>query len=76
MNLVKLVNPARSTAQTLAPIARHLATYTLVRIFLLRPKTNIRQENAAEYSADYKYSAQSRKHQKNVNLYMENKLFS
>jgi hypothetical protein len=27
------------------------------RIFLFRPKTNIRQENAAEYSADNEYSA-------------------
>jgi hypothetical protein len=33
------------------------------RIFLFRPKTNIGQENAAEYSADNdEYSAQGRKH--------------
>jgi hypothetical protein len=31
------------------------------RIFLFRPKTNIRQENAAEYSADNEYLAQERK---------------
>jgi hypothetical protein len=36
------------------------------RIFLFRPKTNIRQENAAEYSADNKYSAQGSKHYKKV----------
>jgi hypothetical protein len=35
---------------------------------LFRPKTNIRQENAAEYSADHEYLAQSSKHCKNVNL--------
>jgi hypothetical protein len=34
------------------------------RIFLFRPKTNIRQENAAEYSADNEYSAQGSKHYK------------
>jgi hypothetical protein len=38
------------------------------RIFLFWPKTNIRQENAAEYSADNEYSAQGSKHRKNVNL--------
>jgi hypothetical protein len=38
------------------------------RIFLFWPKTNIRQENAAEYSADNKYSAQGGKYCKNVNL--------
>jgi hypothetical protein len=32
------------------------------RIFLFRPKTNIRQEYAAEYSADNEYSAQGSKH--------------
>jgi hypothetical protein len=41
------------------------------RIFLFRPKTNICQEKAAEYSADNKYSAQGSKHCKNVNLYKE-----
>jgi hypothetical protein len=45
------------------------------RIFLFRPKTNIRQENAAEYSADNEYSAQGSKHSKNVNL-NENHFFS
>jgi hypothetical protein len=30
-------------------------------IFLFRPKTNIRQENAAKYSADNEYSAQGSK---------------
>jgi hypothetical protein len=34
------------------------------RIFLFWPKTNIRQENAAEYSADNEYSAQGSKHLK------------
>jgi hypothetical protein len=34
-------------------------------------KTNIRQENAAEYSADNEYSAQGSKHLKNVNLCKE-----
>jgi hypothetical protein len=38
------------------------------QIFLFRPKTNIRQENAAEYSADNEYSAQGNKHPKNLNL--------
>jgi hypothetical protein len=33
---------------------------------LFRPKTNIRQENAAEYSADNEYSAQGSKHYKKV----------
>jgi hypothetical protein len=42
------------------------------RIFLFRPKTNIWQENAAEYSADNEYSAHGSKHRKNVNLYKEN----
>jgi hypothetical protein len=46
------------------------------RIFLFWLKTNICQENAAEYLANNEYSAQGRKHQKNVNLIMENKLFS
>jgi hypothetical protein len=32
------------------------------RMFLFRPKTNIQQENAAEYSADNEYSAHGRKH--------------
>jgi hypothetical protein len=41
------------------------------RIFLFRPKTNIRQENATEYSADNEYSAQGRKHRKSVKLYKE-----
>jgi hypothetical protein len=41
------------------------------RIFLFRPKTNIRQENAAEYSADNEYSGQGGKHRKNDNLHME-----
>jgi hypothetical protein len=41
------------------------------RILLFRPKTNIRQENATEYSADNEYSAQSSKHRKSVNLYEE-----
>jgi hypothetical protein len=45
------------------------------RIFLFRPKTNIRQENAAEYSADNEYSAQGSKHCKNVNLNQEQKCF-
>jgi hypothetical protein len=36
---------------------------------------NIRQENAAEYSAKNKYSAQGRKHCKNVNLNLEQKCF-
>jgi hypothetical protein len=36
---------------------------------LFRLKTNIRQENAAEYSADNEDSAQGSKHHKNVNLY-------
>jgi hypothetical protein len=36
------------------------------RNFLFRPKTNIRQENAAEYSADNEYSAQEIKCGKNV----------
>jgi hypothetical protein len=40
-------------------------------IFLFRPKTNIRQENAAEYLADNEYSAQGSKHSKNVNLCKE-----
>jgi hypothetical protein len=41
------------------------------RIFLFRPKTNIWQENAAEYLADNEYSAQGSKHRKNVNLCKE-----
>jgi hypothetical protein len=45
------------------------------RIFLFRPKTNIRQENAAEYSADNEYSAQGSKHCKKVNLYKEKNSF-
>jgi hypothetical protein len=36
------------------------------RIFWFRPKTNIWQENAAEYSADNEYSAQGSKHYKKV----------
>jgi hypothetical protein len=36
------------------------------RNFLFRSKTNIRQENAAEYSADNEYSAQESKCCKNV----------
>jgi hypothetical protein len=36
------------------------------RNFLFRPKTNIRLENAAEYSADNEYSAQESKCCKNV----------
>jgi hypothetical protein len=35
------------------------------RIFFFRTKKNIRQENAAEYSADNNYSAQGSKHGKN-----------
>jgi hypothetical protein len=45
------------------------------RIFVLREKTNIRQENAPEYSADNEYSAQCSKHWKNVNLNEEQKCF-
>jgi hypothetical protein len=45
------------------------------RIVLFRLKTNIRQENAAEYSADNKYLAQGSKHRKNVNLYQEKFVF-
>jgi hypothetical protein len=45
------------------------------RIFLFRPKTNIRQENAAEYLADNEYSAQGSKHCKKVNLYKEKNSF-
>jgi hypothetical protein len=45
------------------------------RIFLFWPKTNIRQENAAEYSADNEYSAQGSKHFKNVYLNQEQKCF-
>jgi hypothetical protein len=45
------------------------------RIFLFRPKTNIRQENAAKYSADNEYSAQGSKHCKKVNLYKEKNSF-
>jgi hypothetical protein len=45
------------------------------RIFLFRPKTNIRQENAAEYSADNEYSAQGSKHCKKVNLHKEKNSF-
>jgi hypothetical protein len=41
------------------------------RIFLFRPKTNIRQENAAEYSADNEYWAQGSKYGKNDNHYQE-----
>jgi hypothetical protein len=41
------------------------------RIFLFQPKTNIRQENAAEYSADNEYSAQGSKYGKNDNHYQE-----
>jgi hypothetical protein len=41
------------------------------RIFLFRPKTNIRQENATEYSADNEYSAKGSKHRKSVKLYKE-----
>ena len=41
------------------------------RIFLFRPKTNIRQENATEYSANNEYSAQGSKHCKSVKLYKE-----
>jgi hypothetical protein len=33
-------------------------------IFLFRPKTNIRQENASEYSANNEYLAQGSKHYK------------
>jgi hypothetical protein len=36
------------------------------RIFWFRPKTNIWQENAAEYLADNEYSAQGSKHYKKV----------
>jgi hypothetical protein len=45
------------------------------RIFLFWPKTNIRQENAAEYSAHNEYSAQGSKHCKNVD-FNENRVFS
>jgi hypothetical protein len=41
------------------------------RIFFFRPKTNIRQENAAEYSADNEYSAQGSKHCKKVRFVQE-----
>jgi hypothetical protein len=36
------------------------------RIFLFRLKTNIRQENAAEYSTDNEYLAQGSKHYKKI----------
>jgi hypothetical protein len=36
------------------------------RIFLFRLKTNIRQENAAEYLGDNEYSAQGSKDEKKV----------
>jgi hypothetical protein len=39
--------------------------------FFVSAETNIRQENAAEYSANNEYSAQGRKHSKNVNLNKE-----
>jgi hypothetical protein len=45
------------------------------RIFLFCPKTNIRQEYAAEYSADNEYSAQGSKHCNNSNLDAEQKCF-
>jgi hypothetical protein len=45
------------------------------RIFLFQPKTNIWQENAAEYSADNEYSAQGSKHCKNINFNQEQKCF-
>jgi hypothetical protein len=41
-----------------------------------RPKTYIRQENAAEYSADNEYSAQGNKHRKNLNLFEDKNDFS
>jgi hypothetical protein len=46
------------------------------RIILFWPKTNIRQENAFEYSTNDKYSAQGSKHCKNVNLYKQQKINS
>jgi hypothetical protein len=45
------------------------------RIFLFRLKTNIRQENAAEYSADNEYLAQGSKYGKNDNHYQEKIVF-
>jgi hypothetical protein len=43
------------------------------RIILFRPKTNIRQENAAEYSADNEYSAPGSKHCKKIRFVKEKK---
>jgi hypothetical protein len=45
------------------------------RIFLFRPKTNIRQENADEYLADNEYSAQRSKHCKKIKLNQKQKSF-
>jgi hypothetical protein len=45
------------------------------RIFLFRTKTNNRQENAAEYSADNKYSAHGSKHYKKVKFALGKKSF-
>jgi hypothetical protein len=41
-----------------------------------RPCTSDRPKTDLSVSAKNKYSAQGRKHQKNVNLLMENQLFS
>jgi hypothetical protein len=65
-----------AAARLLDPFSMHVCVVVLLlrividrkRIFLFRPKTNIRQENAAEYSADNKYSAQCNKHLKKSNL--------
>jgi hypothetical protein len=73
----------RNTAMFVQPLHTILAIQTggsaLVIdrkwIYLFRPKTNIWQENAAEYSANNKYSAQGRKHQKNVNLIWKTNCF-
>jgi hypothetical protein len=59
--------PQKLYIHTLQRVYTYLST-TENEFFLFRPKTNIRQENAAEYSADHEYLAQSSKHCKNVNL--------
>jgi hypothetical protein len=43
------------------------------QIFGFRPKTNIRQENAAEYSTDNEYSAQGSKHYKKSQICIRKK---
>jgi hypothetical protein len=73
---VSLVSQKIIDGYTVRPLLIQCALTSILvidrkRIFWFRPKTNIRQEKAAEYSAGNEYSAQGSKHRQNVNLYKE-----